>query len=278
MVSYAVIPTAGLGTRVLPASKEVPKEMFPIPYKVGDKYFLYPMIHVIFEKLFEVGIRNFCFVISPKKKCIEEYFDVDEEYIDMLIKLGKETEANILRRFYDKLEECRIWFEVQEKPLGVGDAVMRGEKFIGDNNFIINMGDDLILDEGGRIYIDMARIFDEGKLDGIILVKDVDDPRYYGVIIGDKISDNLYHVDKIIEKPREPVSNLAILGVYIIKPWIFNIMRELSIRGGWELTDAVQEMINRGGRVMAYKSDNEVRRIDIGRIETYIELFKKLEF
>jgi len=275
MVTHAIIPAAGLGTRVLPASKAIPKEMFPIPHRFGDKYMLYPMIHLIFDALYNVGIRNFCFVISPSKEKIREYFKPDQEFIDNLIDLGKEYEAKVLKEFYSRLSRCKISFRIQEEPLGVGDAVLRGRKFVGDNNFMISMGDDLILGEEGNVYKKLIDIFNSRKADGVVLVKEVDDPRHYGVVIGKKVSGSLYKVEKIIEKPETPVSNLAILGIYVLKPWVFDVMEGMREYRGWELTDAVDEMAKKG-EMLAYKAEN-IHRIDIGRVETYIELFKNIK-
>jgi|Deesub1362A_J573_1020465.scaffolds.fasta_scaffold00001_73 UTP--glucose-1-phosphate uridylyltransferase len=275
MVTHAIIPAAGLGTRVLPASKAIPKEMFPIPHRFGDRYMLYPMIHLIFDTLYKVGIRNFCFVISPSKEEIKEYFKPDQEFIDNLIDLGKEDEAKALREFYDRVTHCKIGFRVQEEPLGVGDAVLRGKEFVGNNNFMINMGDDLILGDEGNVYREMIDIFISKEVDGVVLVKEVEDPRHYGVVIGKEVKESLYKVEEIIEKPKTPVSNLAILGIYVLKPWIFHVMEEMRGSGGWELTDAVDEMAKRG-EMLAYKVEN-IRRIDIGRVETYIDLFKDIK-
>ena len=275
MVTYAIIPAAGLGTRVLPASKAIPKEMFPIPHRFGDKYMLYPMIHLIFDTLYNVGIRNFCFVISPSKERIMEYFKPDQEFIDTLIDLGKEDEAEVLKEFYNRLSRCKIGFRVQEKPLGVGDAVLRGKEFVGNNSFMISMGDDLILGDGDNVYRELIDIFVSREVDGVVLVKEVEDPRHYGVVIGKKMTDSLYKVEKIIEKPKTPVSHLAILGIYVLKPWIFDVMEGMMGNREWELTDAVDEMAKRG-EMLAYKVEN-IRRIDIGRVETYIDLFKDIK-
>lgn len=275
MVTHAIIPAAGLGTRVLPVSKAIPKEMFPIPYKSGDRYMLYPMIHLIFDTLYNVGIRNFCFVISPSKEEIRKYFKPDQKFIDKLIELGKDDEVTILKRFYSRLSRCNISFKIQEEQLGVGDAVLRGREFVGDNNFMISMGDDLILGEEGNVYKKLIDIFNSRKADGVVLVKEIDDPRHYGVVIGKKVSGSLYKVEKIIEKPEAPVSNLAILGIYVLKPWIFDVMEGMREYRGWELTDAVDEMAKKG-EMLAYKAEN-IHRIDIGRVETYIELFKNIK-
>jgi UTP--glucose-1-phosphate uridylyltransferase len=275
MISYAVIPAAGLATRVAPAGKAIPKELFPIPHRVGGRVFLYPVIHAIFDSLYEVGIRNFCIVISPRKRILVEYFTPDMDYVKFLENGGKVDEAKILKRFYDRLEDCNIEFAIQDRPKGVGDAIYRAWHYVSDNDFIINMGDMLLIWQKENPYKKLIEVFYEYKADAAILVKYVDEPRHYGVIIGDKIDNNIFNIKKIIEKPTEKISNLAVLGVYCVKPYLFRVMEEMNKVGPWELPDSVQRLAEIGKRVVAYRVGDEVGKYDVGRVETYLDIFKK---
>jgi UTP--glucose-1-phosphate uridylyltransferase len=276
MITYAVIPSAGLGTRLLPVTKGTPKEMLPLPIYHNGSVHLYPVIHIIFERLYNIGVRNFCFVISPKKMAIKRYFTPDYTYLEMLREDEKEGEADILERFYRHVERSDISFKIQDEPLGVGDAVLRGAEYVRENSFIINMGDDLLLKGEEDPYKVMTSIFEEREADCVLIIKRVEDPKPYGVVRGKPIEEGLYRVEEIIEKPDKPVSNLAILGIYTLKPIIFSIMDRLKEdEEGWELTDAVQRLIDGGGEVLAYRVDDNVKRIDIGRSDNYIGAYRE---
>lgn len=277
MIEHAVIPAAGLGTRLLPASKNVPKEMFPLPRNIGGRIILYPTLQIIYEKLFKLGIRNFCFVVNQEKRDIRKYFKPDYPYINMLKKIGREKEASEFLRFYRELEKSDIKFVSQEKPLGVGDAVLRCKRYVGKHNFLLNMGDDFILNSKNNSYRDLIDTFFNENADACVFIMHIENPKHYGVIKGEPINSKIYKIKKIIEKPNKLESNLAIVGTYVFKPIIFNIMKNIREKfKSWELTDAVQELINKDGCVLGYLLDYRSRRIDIGRPSTYIDAFTEL--
>ncbi len=274
MVRYAVIPLAGLGTRMTPVSKAIPKELLPIPVYAHGKIVLYPMIQVIYKKLFEVDIRKFCFVISPDKTSIKNYFEPDYEYVDTLRSLGKDNEAEILEEFYRLLEKSHVEFIIQEKPLGVGDAVLRCKDYVNDNKFLLNMGDDIILNHTSSYYRKLLDLFHKEEADACVFIMNVDNPKHYGVVKGNIIKSDIIEIEEIIEKPVHVVSNLAIISTYVFNPYIFNKLEELKEGNrNWELTDAVQNLIKEGKKVLGYIINENVKRIDIGRPESYIDIF-----
>ncbi len=275
LIGYAVVPVAGLGTRLLPASKVIPKEMFPLPIYTQGRITLHPIIQIIYEKLFRLGVRNFCFVISPEKQSIKKYFNPDYAYINMLKKIGKNKEAGELDRFYKEVEDSQIVFVEQEKALGVGDAVLRCKKYVDNNDFFLNMGDDIILNNSRyNHYKKLMNLFYKENADACVFIMKVENPMHYGIVEGKIIKQKVIKIDKIIEKPSKPISNLAIISTYIFKPHIFDKLKELkNNRSNWELPDAVQEIIKEKGKVFGYILDEKVERIDIGRPESYINAF-----
>ncbi len=271
MIRDVVIPAAGYGTRVAPASRAVPKELFPTPIVAWDgKTYLIPALQIILENLFEAGFRRFHIVVNKYKKgVIRGFLEPDYSYLKTLYRSGKNVEANLLNEFYRILENIEVIYVMQEEALGVGDAVYRCKELI-DRDFMIHMGDDFIVGSRNQYKL-LVESYERLNADALVMVKKVDDPRQYGIVEGiDK--GGYIEVKEIIEKPKTSVPKYAILGIYCIKPIIFNIMEELNRRGSWELTDAVQAMINEGYKVYAFKTDEEGRRVDIGRVETYLEL------
>lgn len=274
MIREAVIPAAGYGTRVSPASRAVPKELFPIPIRIGyRKLYLVPALQIILQQLYEAGIDSFYIIVNHyKKTIIEGYLRPDYNYLYTLIGNGKLGEASLLNKFYGILDRIRISYIIQERPLGVGDAIYRSRDHV-EGQFMIHMGDDLIISSHNE-YLRMIKEHTRLGSDATILVQMVDNPRQYGVVEGDE-EDNYIWVNKIIEKPDVDTPKYAIIGVYCIKPVIFEVMESLSRRGEWELTDAVQEMVDQGYKVVAIKASPGAARIDIGRPETYLEVFRK---
>jgi UDP-glucose pyrophosphorylase (EC 2.7.7.9) len=130
----AVITAAGLGTRLLSETKELPKEMLPIFQRVNGELALKPLLQVIFEQLYDVGIRDFCFVIGRGKRSIEDHFTPDWDFLEYLLKAGKELAAKSIEIFYKKVEDSNISWVNQPQPRGFGDAVLRAEKFVANDN------------------------------------------------------------------------------------------------------------------------------------------------
>ncbi len=275
-VDAAVIPVAGLGTRMLPMTKALPKELLPLPAKYRDNTVLIPILHLIFLKLYEAGIRKYILVISRNKESIKNYFSIDYDYLTFLRSKGnRELETEILEEFYNLLEDIDLITIYQEEPRGFGDAVFRAKNYI-DGNFIIHPGDDYIIDIGDTNYIlDLYRFWRKFNADISFYVEEVEDPRHYGVITGYEITDGIYHVSDLMEKPDIPPTNLAITAIYIATKDLLDEMEMIDKeKRGWELIDAVKNLLMRNYKVIAIKIDNELR-IDVGRPVEYIKSIEK---
>ena len=274
-IKTALLPVAGFGTRLLPASKEIPKEMFPVLTYYHGEIRPIPVIQVIYEILYDAGVREFYFVISRGKEHIARYFTPHMEFVDMLRnRLGKDREAEMLEVFYKKLFDTKITFIYQHIQKGFGDAVLHAKNHI-TNSFVLNAGDDLILMPSENPIKYLIDIFEEYDADIALYIEEVNNPRHYGVVDGKEVSDKVYEIKKIIEKPIHPPTNLAVVAIYIFKPLIFTALEEVSRYEGWELVDAVQYMIDKGYKVIGVKLDN-AKRLDTGRPEKYYQTLTEL--
>ncbi|MBI4359986.1 MAG: UTP--glucose-1-phosphate uridylyltransferase [Candidatus Jacksonbacteria bacterium] len=216
MITKAIIPVAGMGTRFLPAAKSIPKEMFPILDK--------PVIHYIVEEAVGSGITDIIFVTSAHKKAVEDYFDAHFELEYRLEQKGKRTINEEMRSIR---EMARFYFIRQPAPLGDGDAVLRARHFLKeDESCAVMWGDDIILNSSPTLKTMIA--FHEKYSAPVFAVEEIDDASLerYGVIGGEPVEPNLYKVSNIIEKPKmsEAPSNLGIVGMYILTP---KVMRAL---------------------------------------------------
>lgn len=284
MVDTAVIPVAGLGTRMLPATKEQPKEMLPVPIRDPKHGLVFkPFVQIVFEQLYEVGVRNFIFVVGRGKRVIEDYFTPDWGYVMYLEQKGKKREAELLYDFYNKLESSRMVWVNQPEPRGFGDAVYRGGCIVGDRPFIVHAGDIIVMDIHSlksRSLERLIMLYGKYKPEALLLVKKVKDPRHYGVAVAELLEDNerIYAVRRVVEKPPEPISDMAITAIYVFRPSVVEALRGLkpSQRGEVEVTDAIQALVDGGHPVMALEAPRDEVMIDIGRPETYIEAIKTL--
>ncbi len=273
----AVIPVAGLGTRMLPLTKIIPKELLPLPIYYKGVLKLIPILQLIFMKLYEAGIRNYYFIVSRDKEAIVKYLTPDWRYVEELkSKMNKDLESELLENFYKIISESKIKFLYQDKPSGFGPAVYLAREFI-ESNFIIHPGDDFIIDVKDSNYI--TRLIDSKEAynaDITLYVERVEDPRHYGVIKGEKIDSNIYEVFDLIEKPKDPPTNLAITAIYLMDVDVFTAMDILSRTSrAWELVDSVRYLMNnKGKKVIAVEIDNE-KRIDVGRASEYLKSILK---
>ncbi|MGG3739464.1 UTP--glucose-1-phosphate uridylyltransferase GalU [Aeribacillus pallidus] len=263
-VRKAIIPAAGLGTRFLPATKAMPKEMLPIVDK--------PTIQYIVEEAIESGIEDIIIVTGKGKRAIEDHFDHAFELEQNLIEKGK----------YDLLEKVKkpssvdIHYIRQKEPKGLGHAVWCARKFIGDEPFAVLLGDDIVQADTPCL----RQLMDEYEktLSSVIGVQAVPDTQThrYGVIDPIEQQGRRYQVRQFVEKPAPGTapSNLAIMGRYILTPEIFMFLekQEKGAGGEIQLTDAIQKL-NEIQRVFAY--DFEGKRYDVGEklgfIQTTIE-------
>lgn len=255
-IRKAVIPAAGFGTRMLPASKSVPKEMLPI----YDK----PTLHHIVKEVVDSGITDILIIISKDKGSIEDYFDVNFE---LEYELNKKS-SEISREIHELSKMANIYTIRQKKKNGLGDAIKYAESFVGDEPFAILLGDDIIYNTSDEIPCikQMADIY-EKKESPILGVQKVswDDVDKYGIVNGVKTSDRITEVESLVEKPsrEEATTNLAILGRYIVTPDIFPILHETKPGKNNEiqLTDALNKLAEKR-KMIAY--DFIGKRYDVG--------------
>jgi len=277
LLKKAVIPAAGLGSRLLPITKELPKEMLPvIALSKKGELCLKPMLQAVFEQLYGAGFREFAFIAGRGKRAIEDHFSPDEAFIQNLTNKNKKSHAEELQEFYDKINNSSIIFINQPKPKGFGDAVGRAALFTGKENFLIQAGDDLIISKDNSHLKRAAKTFEEYNADAIFLLEEVPDPRKYGVITGKEIKPGIFKVASIVEKPLTPLSNLAIVALYIFKPIIYEAIKKVKPdkNGEIQLTDALKLLVSWNCQVYGLRLKSNERRIDIGTAESYLEMLR----
>jgi len=271
----AVILTAGLGTRLLPATKETPKVLLPI-FASGKnrRPCLKPVLQLVFEQLYDVDFRKFCFVVGSRvRRAVKNHFTADQDFIRYLKEVNKPEQANELQQFYQKVNNSTLVFIDQPEPRGTGDAVRRVKDFTGQEPFLLHMGDDLVLSREENSHLKrLIRVFKERKADVAFLATRVKDPTMYGVIAGKQIVKGLHEVETIVYRPKVPPSNLSDVTVYILKPNIYPEIRKVEPNkesGEVSLIPAIQSLINGGGKVYAVELQREEKRIDIGNPKLY---------
>ncbi|WP_270660270.1 UTP--glucose-1-phosphate uridylyltransferase GalU [Enterococcus thailandicus] len=253
-VRKAVIPAAGLGTRFLPATKAMAKEMLPIVDK--------PTIQFIVEEALASGIEDILIVTGKAKRPIEDHFDSNVELETNL----REKEKNELLKLVEETTDVNLHFIRQSHPKGLGHAVLQAKAFVGDEPFIVMLGDDLMVDD---VPLTKQLMNDyEQTTSSTIAVMSVphDDTSKYGIINpGEIVSDDVYSVKDFVEKPdpANAPSNLAIIGRYLLNPEIFTILETQKPGAGNEiqLTDAIDEL-NKSQRVFAHEFKGT--RYDVG--------------
>ena len=264
-----VLTAAGRGTRLLPFTKEMPKEMMPIFTKIyGNHRSVIPLLQYIFEQFYSIKIRDYCFVVGRDKRSIKDHFAIQQSYLNELSVDRKKTMSD----FYKKLKNCHLTWINQNKPLGFGDAVKRVEKFVGKQDFILHAGDISIV---SRFKHPILRLIDTAKKNpdasAILVCKKVKDTKRYGIIQIKNRTSQVYLVEGVEEKPVRPKSNLGILALYYFKPEIFASLKKTK-RGKnneLQLTDGIQHMINDGKKVLAIPLTANDTEIDVGTVESY---------
>jgi UTP--glucose-1-phosphate uridylyltransferase len=253
-VKKAVIPAAGLGTRFLPATKAMPKEMLPIVDK--------PTIQYIIEEAVASGIEEILIITGRNKKSIEDHFD---KAIELELNLEKGGKQDLLDMVNGITDMVNIHYVRQKEPKGLGHAISCAKTFVGNEPFAVMLGDDIV-DSEEPCLKQLINAYE--KYNSTILgVQEVkkENVNKYGIVKGGQISANTYKVEDLIEKPRveEAPSNVAILGRYIITPEIFNILENTKPGKGGEiqLTDALKTLI---GKEDMYAYIFEGRRHDVG--------------
>ena len=264
-VKKALIPAAGLGTRFLPATKAMPKEMLPILDK--------PTIQYIVEEVARAGIEDIIIVTGKHKRAIEDHFDRQQELESVLEGKGKDT---LLEKVHDATNLANIFYVRQKEQLGLGDAIYTAKQFIGDEPFAVLLGDDIVDSETPAIQqlIEQYEANDASVI-GVQTVPESDTHRY-GIIDPGQQDGRRYEVKQFVEKPAQGTapSNLAIMGRYVLSPKIFDYLANQTEGSGGEiqLTDAIERM-NHDMKVIAY--DFEGQRYDVGEkigfVKTTIE-------
>ncbi|MHA1334065.1 MAG: UTP--glucose-1-phosphate uridylyltransferase [Candidatus Odinarchaeia archaeon] len=276
MVRKAVIPVAGLGTRLLPVTKEQPKEMLPIFAKNStNNICVKPLVQMIFEQLYTTGFREFCFIVGRGKRAIEDHFTPDTYYISSLNSRGKNNYAYDLKNFYAKINSSSIIWVNQPEPKGFGDAVLKAETFVSGEPFLTHAGDTLIVSKNNDHIQRLIEMHEKVNADVSFIIQPVEDPRQYGVVEVEEKGE-FYKVVDAVEKPAEPITNLAIMPVYIFTSKIFDILHKTKpgVGGELQLTDAIREVILSNGKVYAIKLRKDELRLDVGTPTTYWEALK----
>ncbi|MBN7795029.1 UTP--glucose-1-phosphate uridylyltransferase GalU [Parahaliea mediterranea] len=262
MIKKCLFPVAGYGTRFLPATKSMPKEMLPIVNK--------PLVQYGVEEAIEAGMTTCALVTGRGKRAIADHFDISFELEQQISGTGKEKYLESIR---DVLEKGVFTMVRQREMLGLGHAILTGEVLVGNEPFGVVLSDDLCLNDGMGVLSQMAELYNQFRC-SIVAIQEVprEDVHKYGVIAGESLKDGIFRVDEMVEKPDpdKAPSNLAIIGRYILTPDIFDIIRETppGANGEVQLTDALQTQA-RKGCVMAYQFKG--RRFDCGSVPGFVE-------
>jgi UTP--glucose-1-phosphate uridylyltransferase len=272
MIRKVVIPAAGLGTRLFPATKEQPKEMLSIFSKTtkGDVS-VKPLLHMVFEQLHDVGFREFCFVVGRGKRSIEDHFTPDRNSIRMLQGIGKSSQATDLDDFYGKLKTSTIIWVNQPEPKGFGNAVLMAQPFVQNERCLVHAGDSCIISKDMDHIRLLLDAYEKLNADATFIVLEIENPRQYGIIEAEETETGIYKVKAAIEKPEKPPTNLAIMAMYVFHPVIFKALKATQPGKGGEiqLTDAIQKLIDWGLNVYAVKLNKNYKNLDIGSPERY---------
>jgi UTP--glucose-1-phosphate uridylyltransferase len=277
MIRKVVIPAAGLGTRLLSATKEQPKEMMPIFAKDNSNTLcVKPLLQLLFEQLYGLGFRDFCFIVGRGKRAIEDHFTPDWDFVAKLNEKGKSNLASDLTRFNKIIEGSSIMWINQPEPKGFGDAVYMAKPFAKDESFIVHAGDTLILSKRMNHLQNLVRIHAKNSSEATLLVKVVEKPQLYGVVEGETGSEGTLKVKSVVEKPKAPPSNLAIVPIYAFNPIIFKALEKTrpDEAGEKQLTNAIQTLIDWGLNVYAIQLGEDEEYLDIGTPETYWHALK----
>lgn len=261
-IRKAIIPIAGKGTRFLPATKQIAKEIIPI--------INVPMIHYIVQEAVEAGIEQIIFVTSSGKFSVEDYFDRNLELEAFLERNNKMKELEMIRRIGSMVDVTSVR---QKEQLGLGHAVLCAKNMIGDEPFAILLGDDIVINDKPAIkqLMDISLINKGAPVIGVMEVPKKDTPKY-GIVKGEIIDEKTLRMTGMVEKPKpeDAPTNLATPGRYILTPKIFSILEKIPRGAGneYQLTDAIN-VLCQSQDVFAYRFDGE--RYDTGNVHGYLD-------
>lgn len=268
-IDIAVVPVAGLGTRLLPATKSQPKEMLP----VGRK----PVAQHVVDELALSGIRRLLFITGKGKHSIENHFDTDGELISYLRETGREQELGELA--FER-QEMEYFYTRQRRQLGLGHAILCARPLVGNQPFVVALGDSIIgLNAQSDIVGRMVEQFEQSKADVVIAFEEVpwEDVCRYGIAQPRGPVDDVFELERVVEKPsaEEAPSNLAVAARYVFSPVIFEKLAETKPGKGGEIqvTDAIQAVLEAGGKGFGMRLHPSERRFDIGNFESYFRSF-----
>jgi len=264
MIKKCLFPAAGYGTRFLPATKAMPKEMLPILNK--------PLIQYGVEEAHDAGCDVMAIITGRGKRAITDHFDISYELEHQIKGTSKEAMLSDIRKLID---ECTFTYTRQNEMKGLGDAILKGRVLVGESDpFAVILADDLCINpDGDGILHQMINIHNKFRC-SIVAIMEVpdEDVHKYGIISGREIEDGVYMVDDMVEKPDndKAPSNLAIIGRYILTPDIFEIIENTKPgkNGEVQITDALLTQAKRG-MVLAYKFKG--KRFDCGSVEGFVE-------
>jgi len=262
-IKKCLFPAAGYGTRFLPATKAIPKEMLPVLTK--------PLLQYGVEEAIEAGIDTMSIVTGRGKRAIEDHFDRSYELEHQINGTSKENLMSDIRSIISKYT---FNYTRQIEMKGLGHAILIGESLIGNEPFAVILADDLCDNNDDSVLTQMTKLYEKYPDKCIVAIEEIpkEFTNKYGVIAGELIEENLYKVNDMVEKPEpeDAPSNLAIIGRYILIPEIFNILRETKPGKGGEIqiTDALLTLAKQG-KVLAYKFEG--KRFDCGSIDGFVE-------
>ena len=270
MIRNALVPVAGYGTRLLPATKSQPKEMLTVARK--------PIVQYVAEELAGNGVNRILFITSRNKSSIENHFDSDPELLRALAAANKQDLMDELT--FEAMNNVHFFYTRQRVQRGLGDAILCGENFAGEQPFVVALGDSIVgLNAESRAVERMVELFEEKRASAVIAVEEVPpaETMHYGVIQADASEQGFIRVLNLVEKPAagKAPSNLAIAGRYVFSPLIFDMIHRVKPdkKGEIQLTDAIQMMCEEGKRVLAVKLPPNEKRYDIGNFPSYFETF-----
>jgi UTP--glucose-1-phosphate uridylyltransferase len=264
MIRKCLFPAAGYGTRFLPATKAVPKEMLPILTK--------PLLQYAVEEALSAGIANMAIVTGKGKRAIEDHFD---RSIGLEMQIKGTQKEELLKEVNEVCQRSTFTYVRQKQMLGLGHAILTGEPLIGNEPFAVHLADDLCINEGDSVLTQMVEIYKKYQC-SVVAIEEVpiDQTDKYGVIAGDLVdgTDDTYRVTDMVEKPdpKDAPTNMAIIGRYILTPDIFDILRDTKPGKGGEIqiTDALLTLAKQGN-VIACKFKGS--RFDCGSVKGYVE-------
>jgi len=267
-IRKAVIPLAGLGTRLLPLTKSVPKELLPVARK--------PVIQYVVEELVNAGIQQILLVTSKRNVAFEDYFADDPSLIDNLIRRGKQ---DLLEQIDFNHLECRFMFAHQNIAAGIGDAVLLAEDFVGNEAFVLHMGDSIIMHDQGfmKRMIDLYEKYNAGGTIGIAEMPE-EEIRSHGMVIPESDHEGGWFAirEEISYRNIDVLpNNYGVIGRYIYNANIFDAIRQtgLEANGKYDLTRAKRIFMKQGEKILAVKLSPEEKFCNAGDYETYFKTF-----